>query len=576
MAARLTAYLVVGIVAATLIAGLIVGAQRDDSDGPVDLIVHNARVYTADADRSMAEAVAVRGNQILRVGSNREINRLRRPQTIVIDAEGAAVLPGFNDAHLHLVDGGLMLQRIDLGSAATLDDVKQRIRTWADANPAPRWVLGRGWRPEALVDAPARQLLDSIVPDRPVEVIADGEPVTWVNTRALELAGITSRTPNPAHGVIEKDARTGQPTGVLKGTATDLVGGIIPRPTQEERARALRIAIAEAHRRGITSVQNAGGTADELELFDEARRAGDLKVRVYAALSLPAGPLSPDVVAALEEIADNYPDDPLLKTGAVKIRIDGDVDTHSAALLDAGTGEASETATSLTADELNDTVRILDANGWQVMTHAIGDRAVRMALDAFEYAARSNRTPSQARRHRIEHVDMTTEADLARFAKLGAIASMQPQDDVEDAGDEAWTGYFGGDLANRMWAYRSIAAAGGRLAFGSNWPDSHLDPLAGLQAAVNGIASDGAPESTAPSPDRVSVKAAIDAYTAGAAYASFDEQRKGSITRGMLADLVVLSDDIFAAPPAALTSATVAVTIFDGKIVYRRGETFTN
>src|SRR5262245_50677656 len=212
MAARLTAYVVVGIVAATLIAGLIVGAQRDDTDGPVDVIIHNAKVYTAGPDATMAEAVAIRGNQILRVGSEREIMRLRRPQTSMIDAKGAAVVPGFNDAHLDFMGGGLGLERIDLIGAETLDDVQSRIRTWATGHSDAPWVLGRGWSSEPFVSGlPTRQQLDALVPDRPAQIISSDGRTSWVNSRALKLAKITRATKDPARGTIVRDPKTGEP-----------------------------------------------------------------------------------------------------------------------------------------------------------------------------------------------------------------------------------------------------------------------------------------------------------------------------------------------------------------------------
>ena len=280
MAARLTAYVVVGIVAAAP-RRTVVGAQRGDTDGPIDVIVHNAKVYTAGASGTMAEAVAIRGNQILRVGSEREVMRLRRPQTTMIDAKGAAVVPGFNDAHLDFISGGLSLERINLIGAETLDDIQSRIRTWATGHADAPWVLGRGWYYQPFPGGlPTRQQLDAIVSDRPAQIISYDGHTSWVNTRALRMARITRKTPNPPGGVIVKDQKTGEPTGVLKEAAIALVSSHVPTSTRAERADALRSAIGEAQRHGITSVQNVSGTAEEFELYTEARRDGDLGVRV--------------------------------------------------------------------------------------------------------------------------------------------------------------------------------------------------------------------------------------------------------------------------------------------------------
>jgi len=590
MAARLTAYVVVGIVAATLIAGLIVGAQRDDSDGPVDVIVQHAKVYTAGARSGMAEAVAIRGNQVLRVGSDRDIARLRRPQTTVIDAKGGAVIPGFTDSHLQFINGGLSLGRIDVANAATLEEVQQRVRAWVEANPDAPWVLGRGWYAESFPGGlPTRQQLDAIVPDRPAEILSHDGHRSWVNTHALDLGGVTRKTPNPRGGVIVKDSRTGEPTGVLEEAAMTLVGRRVPQATREERARALRAALDEAHRYGITSIHNAGGTAEEFELFADARRSGDLTVRVYSALVFGSRVVTEPAIIELDTITARYPDDPLFKAGAIKITLDGTIETHTAAMLEPYANEDGEAGVTSVAgatttgtpaispDDFNRIVRLLDARGWQVLTHATGDRAVQMALNAYEHAVRSNRVPERGRRHRIEHIDTIDAADLPRFGALGVIASMQPVlGSPSPDRIELWLKNLGPGRASRGWAYGSIAASGGRLAFGSDWPSAPLNPMLGLHTAVTRATPENTPEDGWNPSERLALKAAIDAYTSDAAWASFDEQRKGSLAPGMLADLVVLSDDIFDAPASRLASTRVAVTIFDGKIVYRRDGRQTN
>jgi predicted amidohydrolase YtcJ len=577
MAARLTAYVVVGIVAATLIAGLIVGAQRGDLDGPVDIIVHNAKVYTAGDSGTMAEAVAIRGNQILHVGSEREVTRLRRPQTLMIDARGAAVLPGFNDAHLHLLTGGLNLERIDLAGADTIDEIQSRIETWAAGHPDAPWVLGRGWHYQPFAAGlPTRQQLDAVVADRPAQIVSHDGHTSWVNTRALGLARITKKTPNPPGGVIVKDPRTGEPTGVLKEAAMALVGDHVPKTTRSDRAAALRSAIGEAQRNGITSVQNAGGEADDFELYAEARRDGDLGVRVYAALTAPEQ-LTEAAIAELAAVAKRYPDDPLFKAGAIKIMLDGVIEARTAAMLAPYANDTESGTPTIDPDSFNRMVRLLDAGGWQVLTHAVGDRAVNMALTAYEHAVRSNPLPERGRRHRIEHVETIDAADIPRFGALGVVASMQPHLGTPSPSQiDVWFKNVGPERASRGWPYNRIAAAAGRLAFGSDWPGVPLNPLLGLHTAVTRTTPNGLPEGGWYPGERLALKTAVDAYTSGAAWASFDEQRKGSLAAGMLADLVVLSEDIFAAPASRLASTRVAVTIFDGRIVYRRDSAQTN
>lgn len=566
MAARLTSYLVVAIVATTLIAGLIVGAQRDDNDGLVDLIVHNAVVYTADGDGTLAEAVAIRGNQILRVGDEGEITRLRRPQTTMIDAGGAAVLPGFNDAHAHVIAGGLAIHQVDLSGASTLEAARRRIRLWAAANADRPWVLGRGWDARLFPGGPARHALDALVPDRPAQLIAADGQSSWVNSSALRLAGVTRRTPDPPGGVIVRDPDTGEATGWLKGSAVSMVAARVPAPTREERGRALRAAVAEAHAYGITSLQHPGAAAEDFELFDEARRAGDLRVRIYAALALDGEFTNADRARILNA-GRQYPDDPVFKSGAVKIAVDGSLDP-SAMIEASASGVLGEPA--IDPDVLNRSVRLVDAEGWQIMAHAAGERAVRMALNAFEHAGRSNRVPARGRRHRVEHADAVDPADTPRFGLLGALASMQPFRGSPPARLDAWPRRLGSERAPARFPYRSIAADGGRLAFGSDWPAAPLNPLLGIQAAVSRTTPAGAPAGGSNPDQRLTLEAAIDAYTIGAAWASFDEGRKGTLAPGMLADLVILSEDIFDLPASELAEVRVAMTIFDGTVVYSR------
>jgi hypothetical protein len=569
MAARLTAYVVVGIVAATLIAGLIVGAQRDDNDGPVDIIIHNAQIYTGDDSR--AEALATRGNQILRVGSEREVMRLQRPQTTVIDARGAAVLPGFNDAHVQFLTGGLSLERIDLSGAVTVEEILSRVRMWAAANADEPWVLGRGWYYQPFPNGlPTRQQLDAIVPDRPAQIISYDGHSSWVNTRALKLAGITDATPNPANGVIVRDPRTGEPTGVLKEAAVELVNRRLPVPTKASRATALRAAVAEANRFGITSVQTSAETPDDLELYSEAREAGDLSVRVYSALTAPSL-LDDRALAELDRLMQPYPDDPLLKSGAVKVVLDGGIDARTAALLEPYADDTTDGSPAIDPDTFNRMVRLLDARGWQVMSLATGDRAVRMALDAYQHAVRSNPVPERGRRHRIERAELVDVADVPRFGALGVLASMQPfLGSPSPSHTDVWLRNVGPERASRGWPYASLSSKAARLAFGSDWPGVPLNPMLVLHVAVTRTTPENLPEGGWYRDERMTLEAAIDAYTSGAAWASFDEQRKGTLATGMLADVVVLSDDIFDAPASRLGSTRVAVTVFDGKIVFRR------
>ena len=571
MAARLTAYAVAFIVAVTFIAGLIVRAQRED-DGPVDLIVTNGKVYAADGAPDLAEAVAVSGNKVVRVGSNREIQRLRRAQTLVIDAKGGAVLPGFNDAHAHLINGGLALDQISLSDAMTLEEIKDTVRVWAEAHPEREWITGRGWYYQAFNGAmPTRQMLDALVPDRPAYLIAYDGHTGWANTKALKAARITRHTISPANGEIVKDRHTGEPTGAFKEAAMTLISAVAPAASEEDRLAALRAAIDEAHRFGITSVQDAGGTAADLELLDRLRKRGELSLRVYQALRADST-LNDADLEALEQTRTRFADDPVLKTGAIKLIADGVIESHTAAMLEPYSNKPSvKGVPRFTQAQLNHVVTLLDKRGWQVMTHAIGDAAVRMTFDAYAAAAAVNPAPERGRRHRIEHIETIDPIDVPRFGKLGVIASMQPAHATPSpTPGDVWTVNIGAERATRGWMWNSIAKSGGHLTFGSDWPVMTIDPLKGLHVATTRTTQEGLPKGGWIPAERLPIRKAIDAYTRDAAWASFDELRKGKLAKDMLADIVVLTDDIFSGPASRLTTTEVAVTIANGKVVYRR------
>jgi predicted amidohydrolase YtcJ len=479
MATRLTTILVTVIVGATFIAGLIVGAQRDDASGPVDLIIVNGKVYPG-AGAELQEAVAVRGNQILRVGSNRDVKRLRRAQTVVLDAHGATVLPGLNDAQVQLMAGAMTLDHLNLSPARTIDDIETELRHYAEDQPSAPWLVGRNGDADLLgaANVQARKILDDAVLDRPVLVTSEDGNVAWANSKALELAGITRKTRN--RGIVIRDRHTGEPTGVLKDDAVELVTRVVPQPTRAQKRAALRAAIAEAHKVGITSMQSVSATDEELELLDEIRKDGTLTVRVSASITV-APTLSEADVIALNQLREEFPDDPALKLGGVVVMCPCD------------------------AAQIERVVALLDKHDWHVMVRTVNGSDVHAAVNAFERTAEANPTPARGRRIRLDET--------------------------------------------------LLSDGQARILSGSNWPAASLDPRDAIEETV-----------AAPG----ELRSAIDAYTSHAAYASYDEQRKGTLARGMLADIVILSNDIFEPRPDALRETAVMVTIFDGKIVYRR------
>lgn len=550
-------------------AGVSCNSQPPVAAPVADLLILNARVVTADDQGTLAQALAVAGNTILRVGTNDEMSALRGPGTRVIDAQGATVAPGFNDSHVHFLSGGRTLGDVDLAGLTTLEQVQDAISRFAASKPDLSWVRGRGWLYSPFPGGtPTRAQLDAVIADRPaVMTCYDGHSV-WVNSKALAMAGITKDTPNPPNGEVVKDPRTGEPTGHLKEAASDLVTERMPKQTDADRRAALRAAVAHAHSFGVTSVQEAGVDPAELALFEAAKQAGELKVRMYAALSASSATTEADL-DRMDALWKQSGDDPTLKTGAVKIYSDGVIESRTAAMLAPYVGSKSAGEPNLSPDELNDLVTRIDKRGWQIMIHAIGDRAIRMSLDAFEHAAAANPTPARGRRHRIEHIETIDAADIPRFGKLGVIASQQPMhvplgDMYSAQAKGPWPDNIGSDRASRAWAWKSIHDAGGRITFGSDWPVAPLSAGQGLWVATTRIGPPNAADQKLPMLD------AIRAYTSWPAYASFEEQRKGMLVPGMLADLVVLSADIASSPPKAAADIVVAATIFDGKVVYER------
>ena len=571
MAARLTSIIVIVIVAATIIAGLIAGAQRDDS-GPVDLIVLNGKVYTADGNGRFEEALAVRGNQIVRVGTNRDIKRLRRPQTQVIDAHGGAVLPGFNDAHAQLLGRTpFAASEVNLTGAATLEQIQQTLRAAAEGEPGRTWIVGHGWTYDAFPNGvPTRQQLDAAISDRPAYFTSRDGHAGWANSRALALAGITRRSTAPLNGMIVTDPRTGTPTGLLKEDAQELIEHLLSPVSREDRLHALREALADATRMGITSIQTAGNSAGDLDLYDELRHEGDLTVRVYAVVSSQDEPTAARL-AALDRVRLQYPDDPLLKAGAVALTVDGSIESQTALLLQPYAGRKGNGRARYTLESLQRTIAALDGRGWQIVMQATGDGAVRLALDAYSRALATPPSSGRPRRHRLSGLEMIDPADLQRLVESQLIAEQAPMRAML-AGRESgvWSLNLGSERANRGWAWHLLAQQGVTVIFGSDSPTTPEDPLMGLYAVANGVAPEAAdPTPRLAEPD-MPLEKAIDAYTRNAAFASFDEQRKGLLARGMLADVVVLSTDIFSLPPERLLDGHVDVTIFDGKVVFQR------
>ena len=563
-----------GVLTAWLCAAI---AAAQTKEQPADLLILNGKVYTADGSGKFQEAIAIQGNRILRVGRSEEISKLRGPKTRVIDAHAAAVVPGFNDTHVHLLSGGLALDNVMLQGARTLEEVQSRIKSFAQAHPERAWIQGSGWNYGAFPgDMPTRAQLDAAAPDRPAVMRCyDGHSV-WVNSKALALAKINRDTPDPPNGFIVRDPKTGEPSGLLKETpATSLIYNIVPKATREDNWRALRAASQEALRYGVTSVTEAAGSPEEMDVFEDAQKSGDLSLRVYYSLLISPGFTEKDA-DRFDKAWKTHPDNPFLKTGIVKMFQDGVIETNTAFLLANYTNISSRGKPNYSVEEFHRILQVMDKRGWQFMIHSLGDAAVRMTLDGLEYIAKVDPMPARGRRNRVEHIETIDPADIPRFGKLGAIASMQPiggffaanpnqSRALPPTAQGVWARNLGPERAARGGMWKSISDAGGRVIFGSDWFVASMDAMGRMYNITHRAPRSGGAD------QRLPLATAIDDYTRESAYATFDEKQKGTLAPGMLADVVVLATDVFSHEPAGREDLAVTTTILNGKIVYQAG-----
>ena len=537
---------------------------------PADTILINGKIYTINNKQAWAHAVAIRGEKIVAVGDVAEIEKLRGPRTKVIDAEGKLVLPGFVDCHIHFLEGSISLGQANLEGAKNPSDIQRVLREYAEKHPGEGWILGGGWNYAMFGEEnlPDKKYLDELFPGRPVYLVGYDGHTSWANSKALALAGINKDTPNPPNGAIVRDPKTGEATGALKESAGSLVGKLVPRLTREEKLAALRAGMRWANENGLTRVHSAGGDFELFELYDELRRQGDLTLRMYIAYFLDPPELRPTDLAAIEAARTQYTGD-WLSAGVVKMMIDGVVESHTAAMLEPYTDEPSTKGKLFwDPDKYKAAVAELDKRGLQLFTHAIGDYAVRTALDAYENAEKMNHTLD--RRPRIEHIETVTAADIPRFGTLGVIASVQPLHAYPDEDTlRVWAGNAGPDRASRAWAWNSIAKAGGHLAFGSDWNVVTLNPWEGLQMAVTRQTREGKPEGGWLPQQRITLAQAVAGYTLGAAYAGRREKTEGSIEPGKLADMIIVSQNIFDIDPHEIAKTKVVETIVGGRVVFQ-------
>jgi predicted amidohydrolase YtcJ len=534
-----------------------------------DLILKDGRIWTGDPAQPWADAVAIRRNRIVAVGDNLHVAATAGPNTHVIDLHGRLTIPGFDDSHTHLIHGALRSLHVDLTGACSVAEMQKRIRDFAAAHPKDPWVVGGGWAYSCFPNRamPARGDLDSVVKDRPAYLTADDNHTAWVNTKALQLAGITKLTKYAVPtGRVVTDA-SGEPSGALTGSAMALVRRLVPEIPRDRKLAALEEAVHMLSSLGVTSIENTGGDEETVALLEELDRQHKLNLRVAVYLTVNPGS-TPDAIDKILELRQASRD-PMVRIAGVDMSLDGQMEAHTAALLEPYANEAGVSGKAMWSQEAFDEMATLcDSGGLQISIHGVGDRAVRMALDGFEAVRRADEAHDS--RFRIEQAELVAPADIARFARLGVIAAMIPAH-ADPGVVDGWSKAVGPERVKLAFPWHTLEQAGARVVFGSDWPSTiSADPLRGIYIAVTRQSTDGSPRDGWVGSQRVGVEDALRAWTVNGAYASFDNRARGKLRFGMDADLVVLSQDLFEIAPSDIWKTHVDMTVFDGQVVYTR------
>jgi len=558
------------VIAATLASLLACDTPKPAAaTAGADTVLLGGRVYTVDAARSWAEAVAIRDGRITYVGTNAGVDAYIGADTSVVDLGGRMLLPAFQDSHIHPISGGIEAAACDLNGLQDLAEYRAAISAYAAENPDVPWILGGGWLMSVFGPggAPSRLIIDELVPDRPVYLTSSDGHSGWANSKALEIAGITRDTPDPSGGIIDRDPQSGELIGSLQEHAMDLVARHIPATSLESRLAGLKYAQDMLHEYGITSIQDANVVADDLEAYATLDKLGELKLRVVASLLW-------DRARGLEQLQDlqrlrqEYSGSEYLRPTTVKIYQDGVMENYTAAMLEPYLVPGGTRGIPMIEPEfLKQVVTALDAADFQVHFHAIGDAAVRQSLDAIEAAIRAN--GRRGNRHHIAHVQMLDPADIPRFAELDAVANFQPLWAYADEYvTELTIPFIGPERARWMYAIRSVADSGGRIAFGSDWSVSSANPFPQIETAVTRQDADDASSVVFIPEERIDLAAAIAAFTIGAAYVNTQDDKTGSIEPGKFADLIVVDRNLFDIDPHEISDARVLLTLLAGEPVY--------
>ena len=546
-------------------------------DPKADLVLRHGRIYTMDASRSWAESIVIKAGRIVYIGEDRQVGNWIGPLTRTIDLSGRFVLPGFIDTHVHPVEGGIGMNRCALEETVSKEQILRKIRKCAADHPDAEWIVGQGWALPAFPQAnPQKEWLDEIVPDRPVFLSAADGHSAWVNSKALELAGITRDTPDPANGRIERNA-SGEPTGTLRENAANLVYKLVPPPSMEEEIAGLQSALKLMNGFGVTGFQEASVSVEGRDLFArgilnvyrETEKRGLLTARVTGAIYAdPAQPV--EQIETMKKLRQEYAGKYFHPT-AVKIFADGVIEVNTAALLFPYLDKENDVGPlNWPPEKLNAFIEQADLEKFQIHIHAIGDRAIRVALTALEAAAVRNGLRDA--RPIMAHLELIDPQDIPRFEKLHVIPAFQPLWAYEDEYIKDLTVPKLGKQRSR-WLYpiNSVAVTGAMLAMGSDWNVSSVNPLDGIKVAVMRQSPDAAADANEPfiPEERIDLKTALAAYTIGSAYANFWEKETGSLETGKSADLIVLSENLFEIPAYRINQTKVLLTLFEGQEIYR-------
>jgi hypothetical protein len=563
-------------IALGMVATALGGCGGVDKEKAADLALTGGKIYTVDAGRSWAEAVAIKDGRIVFVGSSEDAKNFIGDDTKVVNLKGRMVVPGFQDAHVHPISAGVEANACDLNAYATVDEYIAAIKRYADANPDEPWITGGGWLMSAFGPGALarRELIDAVVPDRPVFLWSRDGHTAWVNTKALEVAGITNKTPDPPDGRIDRDPKSGAAVGSLQEGAANLVASRKPPNSDAIREEGLRYAIKYLNGLGITAVQdaNVNETQDDLATYRKLDQAGELSLHVIGSIWWKRDQ-GVEQIEGMKQLRSKYTKGHV-DAGTAKIMQDGVMENYTAVMLEPYLLPGKKDVRGIPMvepEKLKEAVARLDAEGFQVHFHAIGDGAIRQSLNAVEAARKAN--GDLGHRHHISHLQLIDNADVPRFKQLGVVANYQPLWAYADEYiTELTIPFIGPERSSHLYAINSLLNSGATVAFGSDWSVSSPNPFEEMETAITRLGALG--ETTEPflPEEAITLAQALDAFTINAAYVNRLEQETGSIEVGKLADLAILDRNLFDIPASELSDTRALVTLFEGKAVHGKLE----